>query len=333
MNILFPLIKAGSGSDIFTCNLVSGLNKRLVKNKILFLPGWSGVYPPVAGYLCNSSGYDILHTNTWNAYAFKADIPLVATEHHVVHDPEFYRYKSRGQKYYHKFIHRYERKSLDQAQAVTCVSKYTQKMLKQVFGYSDSHLIYNGIDTNLFKPAFISRQDYGIPDDVTILLNIGNLSNRKGSDLLSPIMKELGDKYVLFTSAGLRPNRYINSPGIRSIGKVNFNSLLNFYNLCDILLFPTRLEGFGLSVAEAMACEKPIVTTDCSSLPELVEQDKGGILCELDNIHDYANAVRYLAEDENLRKKMGNFNRNKVLDMFTIDRMTEKYVALYHGLI
>lgn len=59
------------------------------------------------------------------------------------------------------------------------------------------------------------------------------------------------------------------------------------YNFCDILLLPSCREGFGYAVAEAMACGKPVICTNSSSLPELVMEGKGGFLCEQDNIEDF----------------------------------------------
>ena len=329
MKILFPLIKSGSGTDIFTSNLVSGLNKQKINSTINLLPGWSGFYPNIAGRRCNLSGYDIVHVNTWSAYAFKKDIPLVATEHHVVHDPSFEQYKTSGQKTYHKLIYYYESKSLEKADIVTCVSRYTQKLVKETFGYSDSHLVYNGIDTEIFRPYHGNRKKYGIPEDKIILLNVGNLSNRKGTDLLIPIMNKLDERFILVTTAGLQNRKRIKSSRIVTFDNINLNALVDLYNLSDMLLFPTRLEGFGLCVAEAMACELPIITTNCSSLPELVEDDKGGILCELDDISGFCNAIRYLSEDRDLRMNMGNYNIKKVKTEFYKEKMVNKYIEIY----
>jgi len=329
MKILFPLIQAGSGSDIFTSNLVSSLNTSSVTADIQYLPSWSGYIPSLAGRLCNSSGYDIIHANTWNGYEFNKEQPLVITEHHVVHDPQFAQYTSLLQRVYYRHIYRCERKSLDFADQVTAVSRYTQKKLEHVFGYSDSRLIYNGIDISLFSPAPAHKEEWGINEKTTVLLYVGNHLRRKGADLLEPIMRELGDEYLLLTTSGLRTRSANSSKNIRSLGKLGIRDLVRAYNICDMLLFPSRLEGFGLCVAEAMACEKPVVTTNSSSLPELVHQDKGGVLCNMDDVSGFADAVRYLAGDENLRMKMGRFNRQRVMDRFTCDRMARQYQVLY----
>lgn len=58
-------------------------------------------------------------------------------------------------------------------------------------------------------------------------------------------------------------------------------------------LLLSRLEGFGYAVAEAMACEKPVVCTNGSLLPELVVDQKSGFLCEQDNVSDFVKKLGF----------------------------------------
>ena len=142
-------------------------------------------------------------------------------------------------------------------------------------------------------------------------------------------MEKLGDNFVLYHTGTKR----FENPNIIPLGKLDKHSLVKWYNSCDIFLFPTRLEGFGLCVAEAMACGKPIVTTNCSSLPELVVDNKGGFLCEKDNINDFAEKILYLSKDEDLRIKMGKFNRERTVKNFSIEKMAKEHYNLYSKLI
>ena len=82
-----------------------------------------------------------------------------------------------------------------------------------------------------------------------------------------------------------------------------------------------------------MACERPIVATNYSSIPELVIDGKGGFLCEMDNVDDFVDKIGILSKDENLRKKMGIFNRKKVLRDFSIEKMGKSYIKIYKDLI
>ena len=92
---------------------------------------------------------------------------------------------------------------------------------------------------------------------------------------------------------------------------------------------PTVREGFGLSVAEAMACGLPVVVSDCSSLPELIDHGKGGYLCPVGNVDMFAEKINFLAENPDLRKQMGEYNRAKVEMMFSLDQMIENYKKLF----
>ncbi len=330
--ISFPVLKGDSGSDIFTENLSNNLNKLGLSSKISYYHPIHGFFPSFAGIKHRSQIADIIHTNAWNGFAFKTDKPLVITEHHVVHDPILSQYRSRPQKIYHSLIFQYEKKSISSADVVTCVSKFTQKMVEKVFGYSDTRVVYNGIDTVFFKPSPIPKESFNIPEDKIVLLFVGNLSLRKGSDLLIPIMRNLSEDFILLTTSGLRNQGYFKDAHIMNIGKLTRNQLLEAYNICDIFLFPSRLEGFGLSVAEAMSCGKPVITTDYSSLPELIIDGKGGALCRPDDVKMFASAVQTLSEDPSLRRKQGEFNRNRAINLFSCERMAHDYARIYKSL-
>jgi glycosyltransferase involved in cell wall biosynthesis len=333
MNISIRQIRGNSGIDVWAQNLCSGIrqsghNCTLDLKSPIFeiFPGLLSLSPP-------EQHTDIIHGNSWNAYAFKNEMPLVVTEHHVVHDPAYDPYRTLPQKAYHRLIYRYERRSLDMADAVTCDCEYTKKKLEEVFGCYDSHLVYVGIDNVLFKPVDIKRSTWNIPEDKTLLFFAGNLSKRKGADLLPAIMNQLGDEYILLLASGQQPGSLTGCKNILNPGRLSLNNLVEVYNLCDIFLTASRLEGFGLSVAEAMACGKPVIATNTSSLPELVVDGKGGFLCEMDNVMDFADKITLLAGDEALRHEMGVFNRRRVEENFTIEKMTKEYVKIYQSIL
>ncbi|HOH18628.1 MAG TPA: glycosyltransferase family 4 protein, partial [Bacilli bacterium] len=99
------------------------------------------------------------------------------------------------------------------------------------------------------------------------------------------------------------------------------------------LLFPTVREGFGLAAAEAMACGLPVVATDCSSLPELIDEGNGGFLCPLGDVDAFTYKINLLAENPQLRREMGEYNRAKVEKMFTLERMVNQYKELFEEVL
>ena len=333
MKIAIRQVRGGSGIDVWAENLCLGIRKG---GHECSLDLYSGIYqfvPLLAKFQKNNPDSDIIHSNSWNGFAFKNEQPLVITEHHVIHDPAFNSYRTLSQKIFHRWVYRCEKKSFDVADVVTCDCEYTKKKLEEVFGYYGSRVVYAGIDNTLFKPADVKRSAWNLPENKIIIFFAGNLSKRKGADLLPAIMKQLGDKYLLLIASGQQAGSLIGCKSILNLGRLNIDQLVEVYNLCDIFLTASRLEGFGLSVAEAMACGKPVVATNCSSLPELIIDGNGGLLCEMDNIIDFADKISMLASDANMRQKMGFFNRKRIAEKFTIERMTEEYFKVYQSLI
>jgi glycosyltransferase involved in cell wall biosynthesis len=333
MKIAIRQVRGNSGIDVWAENLCRGFKSQGYHCNLDLQSALYQFFPFLVKIQKKDPDYDIIHGNTWNAFAYKTAVPLVVTEHHIVHDPAFNPYRTLQQKVYHQWIYRCEQKSLRVADAVTCDCEYTRKKLEEIFGYSTSRIIYPGIDTSLFKPVEVRMSEGKIPQDTTVLFFAGNLSTRKGADLLPAIMDRLGNEYTLLVASGQKQGSVLGCKNIINLGDLRLNQLVAIYNRCDIFLTPSRLEGFGLSVAEAMACEKPVVATNCSSLPELVVDGKGGFLCGIDNIREFADHIQYLAGEPDERKRMGRFNREKVEEKFTLEQMVKNYIRVYKLLI
>ena len=238
-----------------------------------------------------------------------------------------------GQKLFHHEVLKFEKKSLAIADAVVCVSENTREKLIEIFGYTDARVIHNGIDASVFKPKENANTMLDLPKNKTILLFAGNQSRRKGADLLPKIMKNLGENFLLLTTSGNRHKSQNNIPHSQDLGHLNLEQLINAYNQCDLFILPSRLEGLSLSTLEAMACGKPVMAFNCSSFPELVVDGKGGFLCEKDNVQNFAMNIQYLAEDRKTREQMGKFNRERILENFTIQKMVTEYIGLYQSLV
>lgn len=339
MKIQFCQLKAGSGVDIWTKNLSRSIKALGVDTSVSYYSPYYQICPYLLKFIDKkSSSADIVHCNSWNGFAFKEKgKPLIITEHHIVHDPALKPYYTFQQKLFYELIFHYEHLSLQYAAKIVSVSYYTKKMLEHVFGYNDSIVIHNGIDSCLFRPLHVEKKNFllehDLPKDSIILFYAGNFSYRKGVDLFPKILKRLGNRFILVITAGIRSKNIFTLDNIISIGKINENELINMYNICDIFLFPSRLEGFGLSVAEAMSCGKPIIATNGSALPELVIHEKGGFLCEMNNIDEFVSYIKYLSEDENLMRLQGQFNRQRIEKYFTIEKMAQSYLKVYKDLL
>lgn len=283
--------------------------------------------------------FDVIQGRSRVAFALRAPgRPLVTTVHHLTTDPALQPYSSPAQRLFYRLVEsRYDGWSIRAADAVVCVSRYTQRQVEQTYGKRDTVLVFDGIDTDVFVPTpGYARSDAGVPrSDARIrLLFVGNNTRRKGFELLPKIMDLLPANYVLYYNGGFqRTGDTPPHPRMISIGSPDRAGLVAAYQSCDILLFPSRLEGFGIAPAEALACGRPVVTTDASALPEVVDHGLNGYLCQRNDVAGYAEAVRRLGEDAALRRRFGEHGRDKVVRSFGYDQLAGGLLAVYQRLL
>lgn len=329
--VWLPAYRARSGADTFTEQLANGLIERGFRAEISWIPNrcefapWSVTKPQLPRWA------NIVHVNSWlNQRFVPGNIPVVATVHLCVHDPELRPYNSALQSMYHRFwIMPREQRLLQNVSRIVGVSEYTARQTKTCLNLNSVGTIHNGVDTTRFKPIVRSH-----PNAPFRLLYVGNWAQRKGVDLLPEIMKALGPDFeLLFTESRSRTQSSTNMPAnMHSVGRINDKDvLIKTYQQADALLFPTRLEGLPLCALEAQSCGLPVIATNGSSLPETVENGLTGILCEQDDIEAFANAARTLANDEVRWHRMREAARQRVEDRFTLDAMIDDYIALYRS--
>lgn len=111
---------------------------------------------------------------------------------------------------------------------------------------------------------------------------------------------------------------------ISFLGRVSNEDLIAYYLAMDIFCFPsiTKNEAFGIALAEAMYFEKPAVTFHIkgSGVNYVSLADVTGIECDNGNVRDYADALTKLADNPELREKLGKAAKQRVLDKFTSAR-------------
>lgn len=267
---------------------------------------------------------DILHSTPDYAFFFmRRSIPSVLTFHNYVLDPWMKPFSTWLQQLHYKTdLKFFIRLAVERASALTAVSKYTADIAKNDLNIKKKiKVIYNGVDSDLFAPKVKK------PNKKTHVFFSGNLSLRKGVQWLPSIAKKLNKDIVIYYTSGLKDRNVIpNAPSnLIPVGSVPYKEMPGFYNSMDILLMPTVREGFSLSVLEAMACGLPVIASDCSSLPEQIVNKKGGYLCPVGDANAFAEKINELASRKPLIKEMGQFNRTRIEDNFTIKQMISEY--------
>jgi glycosyltransferase involved in cell wall biosynthesis len=330
MKIWFPSIRTGSGSDVYVERLSKELRKRGIEVVVSWFDHLYEIIPMLLKKVPAPSNVDVIHANSWSAFAFRrAHIPMVVTMHHLVHDRKYAPYRSIAQAVYHNLlIQKYEKKSLHVADKIVAVSQYTAEVTAEFIKSGEITVIYNGIDTDYYSPGPAS----GFDSHSFNLLFVGSPSRRKGFDFLVRIMEELGSGYQLYYTGKPGGLSSSISRNCISLGKLDEDKLLEAYRSCDALVFPSRYEGFGYVVAEAMACGKPVIAARTSSLPELIENGQNGILCSPDSIDEFVSAIKDIQHKKELAKNIGLNARKCIVDKFALDQMVDKYIELYKSI-
>jgi len=274
----------------------------------------------------------LVHTTPdYALFHAKKGVPLVLTFHNYVLDAFMQVYSSPLQNlHYQTDLKWFTKKSVDLASSITAVSWYTADLVSKELALKQPiKVIYNGVDEATFKPV----KKVNNRKRIRVLFS-GNLTKRKGMQWIVPILNKLNSNIEIVYTAGLRGKGDLGYHSrLVNVGRVEYGDMPQLYQSADILLFPTVREGFGLAAAEAMACGLPVVATNCSSLPELIDEGKGGFLCGLGDIDGFASKINLLAENETLRKEMGDYNRVKVEEKFTLSRMVFEYQQLFAKVI
>lgn len=101
----------------------------------------------------------------------------------------------------------------------------------------------------------------------------------------------------------------------------------------DLFVQPSLWEGFGLTLLEAMAARRPIVASRVGGVPEVVRDDREGLLVPAGDPDACARAMITILSDPERARRYGEAGRARVVAEFGIDRLVDETVALYHGLL
>lgn len=178
--------------------------------------------------------------------------------------------------------------------------------------------------------------------DTKRIISVGRYSNEKGFDLLlkiwSIVEKECSDWQLDIYGMG-DPTPYVKMMDDLSIDQRRCHlrsSLVDVeseYIKSSIFVHPSRSEGFGLVIVEAMACGLPVVSFDCENGPRSIITDGvDGFLVSPFNIRFFADRILLLINDENQRRLMGEQGRLKS-QQYTIEKIALQWKELFDDLM
>jgi phosphatidylinositol alpha-mannosyltransferase len=278
------------------------------------------VHRALLGWI-RDEGIDILHVHTGPGGAFllhRFPIPVIVTANHTYAQQSHLHGQS-----WKKILVPLERRTYQIADAILCISEDTAQVLKTVYRIDSSSIsvVPCGIDTASYRRCDQeSRERYHV-------LFVGRPEIRKGWDLLlsawEKVLRALPDAtlhVVGFSDVG----RYAS---IRFHGKLDDASLRSLLGSVGLVVCPSRIEGFGLIVAEALASGTPVVACDVAGVRRIVEQNVSGLLVSPDDA-SLADGILQCMRDDSLWNRL-RVGAKKAGVRFDRTAEIRAHVALY----
>lgn len=205
-------------------------------------------------------------------------------------------------------------------------------------------VIPNGLDTDVYRPRDYSlgREIFDLPTNARIVLFGAQSPDdpRKGGDLLEVALNRISEKdadeevvQVVFGTS--RPEEAPDTGlDTRYTGYLHDDqSLALLYSTADVMVVPSRYEGFGQTASEALACGTPVVAFDATGPSDIVDHKETGYLAEPYDAVDLAAGIKWVLADEERRTQLGNAARDKAVEVYDIGKVARQYRDLYEEVI
>ena len=209
-------------------------------------------------------------------------------------------------------------------------------------------VVHHGVDLSRFTPneneRAAARQQLGLAPEHLVLGIIGRLQMSKGYLEFLEMARRLRDelphgRYLLIgeASRGETGEAQMLLDKIREWQLEEIVYTLGFrrdiprlLNAMDVFVFPSHAEAFGLVLIEAMATAKPVISSNCDGVLDIVRDHETGLLTPPRDVEALCAAARTLAQNPALRLEMGQRGREHVLKFFALERMLEALERIYH---
>lgn len=201
----------------------------------------------------------------------------------------------------------------------------------------------------------VLRRKLSIPTEATVLLYIGVAHRRKGLDVLIDAFIKLAKRYpdlwlIVVGPRNRNENVFLDDQFIPQIIEkieqeqlqnrviwsgiiANQDEICKYYWASDIFVLPTRNEGLGNVIIEAMYAELPVIVSDLHGITDyIIEDNETGFLVELDSVKEFSDQIEILLNNPKLRRKFGLAGRKRAIQLFDFQKYCHKLRDFYMGL-
>lgn len=218
------------------------------------------------------------------------------------------------------------KKLIDVSDCVFVLNSASVEFLQKVNPNKKYELIPNFIETNAIK----EKNNYN--KNLENLTYVGGVIEEKGCDLIASVAKCFPDKsFRLVGNVDMDTSEFPDN--VILLGEKSKEFVQHELDTTDAFLFLSRYtgEGFSNALAEAMSHSLPCVVSDWAANADMIE-NKGGIVLKNYDVKDVVEAIKKIESSET-RRKMGNWNYNKIKTAYSDSVVTNMYVDAYEKLV
>jgi len=199
----------------------------------------------------------------------------------------------------------------------------------------------SGVDTNRFEPnesvKIEIRKELGITKNEVVYMFLGRMNVDKGINELANAFNKLQKKHsnirLLLVGGDEKNMTSMIKEKVENIEVVVFYGVTprpeRLLQACDVFCLPSYREGFGTSVIEASLLGKPIICSDTYGLTETIIENKTGLRHKVADVDSLFLQMEKLVNNKELREELGKAGRTYVLENFSAELISEKWLGFY----
>lgn len=300
------------------------LHAQIENSRILWLPNYVNYFPFLLFFwkifLKPFPKNIIVHSNLEFAFFLSWKNEVLWTVHHDIFDKENFQHFPLYKKIYHIFFtSTYLKLGKRKAKKIFFVNEELYKTSLPKL-WEKCIFIPNGIDTTEFRST--GKNPYSSDINKKILF-MWKKTSRKWWDVIEKIIKKGDLKKCTFycTTPNKESNNFKNWSQVVNLGHLTREKLISYIKYADLLLFPSRVEGFSYSIAEALACWTPVIS----------RKDWWGFLDKSKNFYleNFLSYTRMISKIEDI---LYNKFRDEPCFVFDIKKTAEMYTEIYKNI-
>ena len=232
--------------------------------------------------------------------------------------------------FFYRFLSFFALRSADRVKLLTPAS------MKNLPGYLEKN---KAVCFHDFVPTHYFDKDRA--DSKNYILFIGYPFYLKGVDILIKAFKRILEKHSDFRLVLIghqleeraRHHEGLVGPNIEFLPGLSYEKIKDYLLECYCLVLPSRTEGMGKVLIEAMSCGKPVIGSNVGGIPWIIESDKNGLLFESENEHELVECLERLIADPDFAKKIGEKGRATIEKKFSSRRYVEHFKTMVEELV